>query len=374
MAYLAELKSESNVRAIARRITTTRAAMRRQIVTWLLVGAAGLVATVMPVNAQVRDVTEVGNDVAIDLNSVARVLNNRTCLSPDEKSRIYSYLAALEIQIGSDKEQLSLASRSIAPAAEERARDKLDNLKNEIARDEKEVKDRPLCPPGEALNPRFGLYIGGHLIKNWGLSTLLEDDADTGAQTNKFTDHADPVGGGFLIGYRLAPLGANIVVSPFASFDFMHAPVNHTFAGGSFLGTTANFMGTFGVKVGPQFDAFWLYGIGGAGVLNETLNINFLPVASAQSSTVPGGIAGFGGAWQPNFLQGFGLPVSVFAEYQHFWWADATFNRPAASPNFNYTFRRQDDLVKIGFTVDLFPPLPPLTPAGPKYVKALPPK
>jgi hypothetical protein len=63
------------------------------------------------------------------------------------------------------------------------------------------------------------------------------------------------------------------------------APVNHTFAGGSFLGTTANFMGTLGVKVGPQFDAFWLYGIGGFSVLNETLNINFVPLASSTTSS-----------------------------------------------------------------------------------------
>jgi hypothetical protein len=144
-------------------------------------------------------------------------------------------------------------------------------------------------------------------------------------------------------------------------------------AGGSFLGTTANFMGTFGVKVGPQFDAFWLYGIAGVSVLNETLNINFIPVSSSQSATVPGGTVGFGGAWRPNFLQGFGLPISVFAEYQHFWWADANFNTPAASPAFNYTFRRQDDLLKVGFTVDLNPPPPPVAP--PRYpVKALPAK
>ena len=33
-------------------------------------------------------------------------------------------------------------------------------------------------------------------------------------------------------------------------------------------------------------------------------------------------------------------PVSVFAEYQHFWWADATFSTPAASPAFHHTVRR----------------------------------
>lgn len=225
------------------------------------------------------------------------------------------------------------------------------------------------CPPPQTA-ASSGLYIGGELVKNWGWLRSTEYRAGTDIVTNEFIDRADPIGGGFLIGYRFAPFAYNIVVSPFASFDFMRAPVNHTFANGSYLGTTANFMGTFGVKVGPQFDAFWLYGIGGFGVLNQSLNINFIPVASSLSSTVPGGTLGLGGAWRPSFLQGFGLPVSVFAEYQHFWWADANFNTPAASPAFNYTFRRQDDLLKVGFTVDLNPPPPPPV-ATPRYpVKA----
>jgi len=226
------------------------------------------------------------------------------------------------------------------------------------------------CPPPQTASS--GLYLGGELLKNWGWLRSTEYRTGTDIVTNGFIDRADPIGGGFLIGYRFMPFANSIVVSPFASFDFMRAPVNHTFANGSYLGTTANFMGTFGVKAGPQLNALWLYGIGGVAVLNQTLNINFIPVASSQSATVPGGTLGLGGAWRPNFLQGFGRPVSVFAEYQHFWWAHATFNTPAASPAFNYTFRRQDDLLKIGFTVDLSAPQLPA--AGPRYVKAPPTK
>jgi hypothetical protein len=191
--------------------------------------------------------------------------------------------------------------------------------------------------------------------------------------TNQFTDSADPVGGGFLIGYKFAPWANSIIVSPFASFDFLNAPVNHNFPGGSYLGTTANFMGTGGVKIGPQLGGgVWLYGIAGVSVMNETLNINFIPVASSQSAWVPGGTVGVGGAFQPSFLQGFGHPVSVFAEYQHTWWQSANFNTPAASPPFNYNFARQDDVVKLGFTVSFG--APPSAPAPSYPVKALPPK
>jgi len=228
------------------------------------------------------------------------------------------------------------------------------------------------CPQKTASST--GLYLGGELVKNWGWVRSTERFATTDLVTNQFSDRADPVGGGLIVGYKFAPWAGNIVVSPFASFDFLHAPVNHTFPGGSYLGTTANFMGTAGVKVGPQLGmGLWLYGIAGVSVLNETLNVNFLPVASSSSATVPGATVGFGGAWQPSFLQGLGHPVSLFLEYQHTWWQSANFNTPTASPFFNYNFARQDDVVKFGFTVSLgAPSAAPVS--SPMFVKALPAK
>jgi hypothetical protein len=211
------------------------------------------------------------------------------------------------------------------------------------------------------------------LVKNWGGVRSTERLDATGVIFNQFSDRADPFGGGLIVGYKFAPWANNIVVSPFASFDFMHAPVNHTFPNGSFLGTTANFMGVGGVKIGPQLgNGLWLYGIAGVSVLNQTLNVNFIPVASSTSATVAGATVGVGGAWQPSILQGFGRPVSLFLEYQHTWWQDANFNTPAASPAFNYTFRREDDLLKLGFTIPLNAPPPAAAPSYP--VKALPPK
>jgi hypothetical protein len=226
------------------------------------------------------------------------------------------------------------------------------------------------CPPTSTASSTIGGgYLGGELVKNSGWVRSTERLAGTDFVTNQFSDRADPVGGGFLIGYKFAPWASNIIVSPFASFDFLNAPVNHTFPGGSYLGTTANFMGTGGVKIGPQLGGgIWLYGIAGVSVMNETLNINFIPVASSQSAWVAGGTVGVGGAFQPSFLQGFGRPVSVFAEYQHTWWQDANFNRPTASPFFNYNFRREDDVLKVGFTVDLS--APPQAPARSYPVKA----
>jgi hypothetical protein len=64
--------------------------------------------------------------------------------------------------------------------------------------------------------------------------------------------------------------------------------------------------------------------------------------------------------------------VSLFAEYQHSWWQNAQFNSPAASPGFNYSFRRQDDVVKLGFNIHFEepPPAAPMPTAMP--IKARP--
>jgi len=228
------------------------------------------------------------------------------------------------------------------------------------------------CPPTQSA-ASTGLYLGGELVKNWGWVRSTERFAATDMITNQFSDWADPFGGGVIVGYKFTPWANNIMVSPFASFDFLHAPVNHTFPGGSFLGTTDNFIGTGGVKIGPQLDmGLWLYGIAGVSVLNETLKINFIPVLSTQSATEAGATVGVGGAMQPAFLQGFGHPVSLFLEYQHTWWQSANFNTPAASPLFNYNFARQDDVVKFGFTVSLNPP--PASPPSSMVYKAPPSK
>jgi hypothetical protein len=220
------------------------------------------------------------------------------------------------------------------------------------------------CPTPQAS--LSGLYIGGELVKSWGSMQATERSAATNVVLNEFTANGDPLGGGLLIGVKTTPFGGLWVVSPFASFDFIHSPVNFSMPGGSYLGTTADFIGTAGLKVGPQIGPLWLYGIAGASVLNETLTVNFVPTLSTQRATTTGGTVGAGISVQPSFFQAFGRPVSVFLEYQRTWWMDATFVAPAANPGSSYTFRRQDNVVKLGFTVALDAGAP----AAPMFTKA----
>ena len=53
--------------------------------------------------------------------------------------------------------------------------------------------------------------------------------------------------------------------------------------------------------------------------------------------------------------------MSLFVEYQHTWWSDATFGMPAAAPLFNFNFARQENFIKFGVTVGFGGP-PPAAP------------
>jgi opacity protein-like surface antigen len=199
--------------------------------------------------------------------------------------------------------------------------------------------------------PETGLYAGLEGAKNWGRQRTTERDADTDEITNEFTDNRDPLGGGVVVGYNFRPWSNNIVFGPFGSFDWLDQTIKHTFPGGSFLGTRSNWIATVGGKAGITTPSgVFLYGLAGAGWLNTDLNVKFA-TASSRTTTVSGFTLGAGGEYQPSTLRIFGAPVSVFLQYQHSWWQDADFNKPASSPTFNYTFEREDDTIKLGLNL-----------------------
>ena len=208
---------------------------------------------------------------------------------------------------------------------------------------------RVKCPETEDV-AYAGPSASIQFSQSWATMGYTESLAGVIADEN--TVRSDPFGIGFSFGYGFRPWANRFIVEPFVSFDYLGWSVNQTFPGGSFLGTRNNFDMTWGVKGGPAINPHaWVYAIVGVSALNETLNVNFIPLASSSTQTVPGATVGVGGAIMPSFLQGFGRPVSLSLEYQHTWWRAAQFNTPAASPLFNYNFHREDDVIKFGFTV-----------------------
>lgn len=229
---------------------------------------------------------------------------------------------------------------------------------------------RTPCPQPEA--PPGGWYVGPEAALALAFLFNLEEARFNNVPTFASTDRSTGAAGGAIIGANI-PVGNGVMLSPFASVDVMDNTVQHTFPGGSTLGTKSRLMVEAGVKGGPQLaNGTWFYGIAAVGLLNEELHVNFVPVSSSTNATVPGVGIGVGAAFHPAFLQGFGAPASLFVEYQHLWWEDAHFDMPASSPAFNYTFRRDDDLIKVGLTFAFG--APPVSPAPVYPVKASPTK
>jgi len=221
------------------------------------------------------------------------------------------------------------------------------------------------CPQPQTA-ASTGLYLGGELAKNWGHVRSTETLAATGVVTNQFSDSGDPIGGGIVAGYNFTPWNNNWVIGPFASFDWLRLTINHN-GPGFLLGTTTNWIANLGGKLGYMLAPDWqVYGVAGAAWVNADLNVNFA-TASSKTATTPGFTLGLGTEYHPNTWQVAGHPVSLFAQYQHTWYADANFNTPASSPLFNYAFRRDDDTLKFGFNIYFSGPPP--TPAKPILTK-----
>jgi hypothetical protein len=198
-----------------------------------------------------------------------------------------------------------------------------------------------------------GGYLGGQIIKNSGRVCSTETSATMGAVTNQFSDSGDPIGGGISAGWKFAQWNNNLVLGPFVSVDWLNQTINHTFAGGTFLGTTTYWVINAGVKAGVVTSpGIYIYGLAGAAWLNQDLNVNFA-TAAGRNTTTPGFTLGLGGEYQPSSWQLFGKPVSMFLQYQQTWYSTANFNTPTSSPTFNYAFKRDDDTVKLGLNVYL---------------------
>jgi hypothetical protein len=207
--------------------------------------------------------------------------------------------------------------------------DVLEGLRAKLRKKIEELEGAPSCESllaAHALPASGGATLGLHLIET----------PQGGA----------PLRGGAAVSYPLQPFGDGVAVAPFVSFDDLERSVNGA------LRATLDYEGTAGVKIGPRIaPGAWIYAIAGASIASETVSTGFVK----QRSAAWGGTAGAGISFMPAPLQGLALPVSLFADYQHTWRQE----RENASPGAACAPFREDDAVKIGFSIAFGMDLPP---------------
>jgi hypothetical protein len=106
----------------------------------------------------------------------------------------------------------------------------------------------PVSMPTEQASWTGG-YLGAQLFGSFGTLETNEFLAATDVRTNHFEDSGSGGGAGINAGYNWRPAGSNVVVGPFASFDYLSQTINHGFPGGTFLGTSPRWVANAGVSL-----------------------------------------------------------------------------------------------------------------------------
>jgi hypothetical protein len=232
------------------------------------------------------------------------------------------------------------------------------------------------CPPPATQTSWTGPYGGAQAIGSWSRVSTNEFLAATGVQTSHLDDSGSGFGGGINGGYNWMPWGGNIVTGVVFDANGLSDKVNHTFPGGTFIGSTVNFEASADVRAGVLTSPnLLLYGQTGVSVADQRLQINFGGPITDTTQWTAGYNLGGGAEWMlPANTLPWGRSTSLFVSYDHTWWNKASLTMPAASLPFNYTWLRQSDAVEVGFRIRFGDPGVPVAPSGPMVVKALPPK
>jgi hypothetical protein len=248
-----------------------------------------------------------------------------------------------------------------------------------------------LCPPGYIQAGSHCATSSARAAADWlsgavtagaqtaYFSSLVKTDEyfnPTGMRTSDFRDSGNGLGAGFNAGYNWQPWNNNTVFGVMFDAEFLNDKVNHTFPGGTFIGSTVNFTASADIRAGVLTTPnLLLYGETGASVANQRLQIHFGGPNTDTDKLTPGLNLGGGVEWKlpTNPFPSISHATTLFVEGKHIWWDKASLNTPVASPLFNYTWQRQSNEVVVGFRLALGAAAP-VAPHSDMAVKAPPTK
>ncbi|MGH7030865.1 MAG: outer membrane protein [Stellaceae bacterium] len=204
--------------------------------------------------------------------------------------------------------------------------------------------------PGEPISPPqwTGPWVGAAALGGWSNSAISELAAQSGGLFHRFDTLGIGGGGEVSFGYDWRPQRNKLVAGLVGEIGFVHDP------GGHVLRTTTNLIGSAQLRLGiAASPAMLLYGQSGIAFDNQSVAIDFGGPTMQQNRVTPGITLGAGAEYviiaPPH--PPLGATTSIFAEFQHVWWASDAIDMPAAVPGLDFQWQRQSNIVKAGIRV-----------------------
>lgn len=204
-----------------------------------------------------------------------------------------------------------------------------------------------LSPGGAAVvsSPWAGPWVGAAALGGWSTNATSEFVAQNGAAFHNFDTLGAGGGGMASFGYDWRLQADRMIVGIVGDIGFLHDP------GGQVFRTTTNLTGSGQVRLGfAASPALLLYGESGIAFANEGVTIDLGGATTQQNRFTPGIALGAGGEYvvAADGRAPIGKTLSLFAEFQHVWWAADTIDTPSAAPGLDFQWRRQSNLVEAG--------------------------
>ena len=204
-----------------------------------------------------------------------------------------------------------------------------------------------------SVAPWAGPSLGIAAIGGWTETSVTETQASNGAVFHAFDTLGSGAGGMAELRYDWPAWNDRLLLGGLAEIGYLGD------SGGQVFQTTTNLLVGARVRVGiTPMTNLLLYGEAGVAVSNQSIRIDFAGPVTRQSLTTPGVALGSGGEYiLASPLDAYGKTLSLFAEYQHIWWASDTTDAPAAVPTLNFHWQRERTSRGLGFASAFNAPL-----------------
>lgn len=197
------------------------------------------------------------------------------------------------------------------------------------------------APPPQWTGP----FVGIGALGGWSNSATGEFLAANGATFHRFETTGAGPGGAFDFGYDWRAPASNLVFGFTGQLGWLGDPGGHVFR------TSTDLFSTMEARAGiVPAPGLLVYGQTGIALDNQAVRIELGGPVTRLHEVAPGVALGLGGEYALGIAPPM-LParfISLFAEYQHIWWAAQSIAAPAASPGLDFQWQRQSNIIQAG--------------------------